>query len=110
MPLKLSSRWDANNKREVDSCKSWLNKQANMSEGVKTVLSEMLSYAEENLCGAFAVANKNRYEIVNTIFNQGANVGRSPAAQKAFYALRIASEITSHFWSINDHVFIGLAV
>ena len=24
--------------------------------------------------------------------------------------LRIASEITSHFWSINDHVFIGLAV
>ena len=24
--------------------------------------------------------------------------------------LGIASEITSHFWSINNHVFIGLAV
>ena len=34
------------------------------------------------------------------------NFSREPTGEE----LRIASEITSHFWSINDHVFIGLAV
>lgn len=58
-----------------------------MSAGVKTVLSEMLSYAEDNLCGVLVVANKSRYETVNTIFNQGAKADQSPAAQKSFYAL-----------------------